>query len=175
MIVRGKRPDRYTVLSNDIIRNHALSFKARGLLAYLLSMPDNWSVSSAHLAKTGPDGREAVRTALIELVSAGYLIRERKQDPSTGRWGWIQTVYDAPVGNRGENDGTDVRLSDDGKPHLLITTHKEVPREEIERHTQEVPRSLCKTCNGAGWLVLNLEDVERCPQCNGDGTQRIPA
>ena len=41
MIVRSARPERYTVLDNDILRNHALSFKARGILGYLLSQPDN--------------------------------------------------------------------------------------------------------------------------------------
>ena len=43
MIVRGPRPDRFTIVDNEILRNHALSFKARGLLAYLMSMQDNWS------------------------------------------------------------------------------------------------------------------------------------
>ena len=56
MIVRSKRPERYTVLDNDILRNHALSFKARGILAYILSQPDNWAISSSRLAKVGQTG-----------------------------------------------------------------------------------------------------------------------
>ena len=64
MIVRSKRPERYTVLDNDILRNHALSFKARGILAYILSQPDNWAISSTRLAKVGSDGVTAVRSDL---------------------------------------------------------------------------------------------------------------
>lgn len=173
MIVRSKRPARFTILDNEIIRNHALSFRARGILAYLLSMPDGWSVSSHHLAKVGAEGRTAVRTGLAELVEHGYLVRERRQDPSTGRWGWVQTVYDQPVrnpvGNLVDNDAPEVRLPDFGKPDFIRTTNHETLKERIST-VSYIEHKLCSNCDGNGWIPHGPDDVERCSQCEGRGT-----
>ena len=75
-----------------------LSFKARGLLAYILSQPDHWRTNSHQLALVGPDGRDAVRTGLHELEARGYLVHTRQQDKA-GRWSTITTVFDHPTEN----------------------------------------------------------------------------
>lgn len=126
MIVRSARPEAgYTVVANAVLADHRLTWKARGLLVYLLSKPDHWRTSSARLARESPDGRHAVRTALIELRDAGYLITTRRQD-SAGRWATTTTIYDAPVDNRVDNSAsyprTEVRFSDVGEPDPLVTT-----------------------------------------------------
>lgn len=177
MIIRNKRPERYAIIPNDAVQNHALSFKARGILAYLLSQPDHWTISSNALAgMAAQDGREAIRTGLVELEQAGYLVRRRVQDPNTGRWGWHQVLYDRPVrnpvDNDGDNDCAEVRLPDVGKSHVLETTDKKVLREKSCTHSYatEVP-SLCKVCNGGGHHIWE-DGVEQCPACNGDGIHR---
>ena len=96
-IVRAPRPTaHFTILPNNALRDPMLSFKARGLLAYVLSMPDHWRTNSHQLALIGPDGRDAVRTGLTELEARGYLIRTKTQGPD-GRWATTVTVYDHPV------------------------------------------------------------------------------
>ena len=117
MIVRSARPeDHFTVVANAIVTNCSLSWKARGILIYLLSKPDHWTTSSENLARQGPDGRDAIRSALTELDQAGYLKRTRSQGRD-GRWRTVVTVYDTPnpqpvdnpVGNLITDDGfTDV-------------------------------------------------------------------
>ncbi len=72
MTVLRKRPARYVAVANSTIRDTRLSFRARGVLAYLLSQPDDWNVSADRIAAAGTEGREAVRTALRELRAAGY-------------------------------------------------------------------------------------------------------
>lgn len=97
MIIRApRRRDNFTIINNDIIRNHHLSWKARGLLVYLLSQPDNWRTSSAHLASISPEGIHAVRTGLKELEEYGYLRRVKHQRPN-GTWQTDNLVYDRPV------------------------------------------------------------------------------
>jgi hypothetical protein len=59
--------------------NIDLSWKAKGLLGYLLSRPDNWRIIVADLVKQSTDGRDAVYTGLKELINARYIIRERKR------------------------------------------------------------------------------------------------
>ena len=75
-ILRHRHPNRFTVLPNDAIRNPALSFRAVGVLAHLLSLPDGAKVDSATLAKAHREGRDAVRAAYKELEAHGYYRRE---------------------------------------------------------------------------------------------------
>lgn len=104
MIVRSPRPEtNWTVIQNTVLRHPQLTFKARGLLAYLLSLPDNWSISAERLAQGGPDGRDSIRSALSELEKAGYLRRERRQN-SRGQWCTQSIIYDTPCGQPVKKD-----------------------------------------------------------------------
>ena len=167
MIVRGPRPDRFTIVDNEILRNHALSFKARGLLAYLLSMPDNWSCQIGHLATVGPDGRDAVRTGLRELETYGYLTRETRRRPD-GRLRTVTTVHDTPVGNPVHKFRSypppESGYPNDGKPIPLRSTYKEVPTKKFRDIVTDRKQRLCTSCGGAGWTAYG-NDVERCG-CN---------
>lgn len=95
MIVRTARKKNYTVIDNRILEDSRLSFKARGLLCYLLSRPDNWQVNDAHLSTIGPDGEAATRSALKELEETAYLLRIKRKG-ERGRFEWDTYVYDEP-------------------------------------------------------------------------------
>ncbi|WP_436844421.1 hypothetical protein [Streptomyces canus] len=69
--------DRFTQVANDLFRDHRMSFKAKGLFGLISTHQDGWQVTIADLVRSGPDGRDAVRTGLMELEKHGYLIRER--------------------------------------------------------------------------------------------------
>lgn len=93
IIERVSSPNGFTVIPNRALEDEGLSFRARGLLAYLLSRPPGWKTDSEKLARVGREGREAVRTALNELVAARYLIRIREQD-ERGRWSSRARLFD---------------------------------------------------------------------------------
>lgn len=96
--------DRFTVLANDALNDQRLSFRARGVLAYVLSKPNDWRTVSELIAAQSPrEGRDAIRTALRELADAGYLVREKVQDPATGRWATISTIFEQPIEASGTN------------------------------------------------------------------------
>lgn len=95
-IIRAPRPEAgYTVIRDDVLRDDRLSYRARGILAVILSRPDNWRTDSVGLCRTGTEGREAIRSALRELEGAGYIVRQRLQD-ERGRWRQVALVYDTP-------------------------------------------------------------------------------
>ncbi|MDH6279317.1 replication protein [Prescottella agglutinans] len=98
-IRRGpRRVDRFTILDNDVINDKRLSYRARGVLIWLLSKPADWRTRSESIAAQSPkEGREAIRSAMRELREAGYLRTEKIQDPETGRWSTITTVFEVPV------------------------------------------------------------------------------
>jgi hypothetical protein len=78
-----------------MLEDRTLSWRARGILAYLLSRPPLWETNSEALAAFGKEGREAVRTALRELQVARYLHRPRQQG-SDGRWATDWLIADHP-------------------------------------------------------------------------------
>lgn len=96
----GHRRD-YTVVSNKVLRDAKLSFKATGLLAFLLSLPEEWQPRSNHLASIKTDGRDSVRSALRELEEAGYLARSRRLAPN-GTFDWLIEVHETPQTSDGK-------------------------------------------------------------------------
>lgn len=97
MIIRGERPaDNFAQIHNAALADGRLSFKARGILAYLLSRPPGWKTSAERLAKSGVDGERAIKSGLKELEAAGYLKRSRSRKPD-GTWDWSQIITDQPA------------------------------------------------------------------------------
>lgn len=97
-IIRTKRTKNFTVLNNDLIRDSRLSFKARGLLQYMLSMPDDWKFYVSELAKHScKEGESAINTGLEELEELGYMRRIQRRE-SNGKFGAVDwEVFDEPA------------------------------------------------------------------------------
>lgn len=95
MIVRVESRSRWVVMSKVGIESSQLSFKATGILAYLLSKPDNWQANERQLAKAKRDKVSAIRAGLKELETAGYMKRTRTQLPD-GRFTWECVIYEEP-------------------------------------------------------------------------------
>jgi hypothetical protein len=94
-IERAPRRSHFTILTNDLLQNGGLSFGARGLAGYLLSLPDGRQVDIKSLAADAPDGRQAVAGMLRELETARYLVRVRTRD-ARGRIQTVCRMHDEP-------------------------------------------------------------------------------
>jgi hypothetical protein len=94
LISRGPlEADAYALIRRAALADGTLTFKARGILAYLLTRPAGSPVSAEKLAKSGTDGERAVKSGLKELEDAGYLLRisaEEGQEP------FSQHITDSP-------------------------------------------------------------------------------
>ncbi|MEN3538820.1 hypothetical protein AAH991_27170 [Microbispora sp. ZYX-F-249] len=111
-IRRAELPtDHFTTISNRWVRDKRLTWKARGVLAWLASHKVGFRVSERALIAAAPEGRDAVRGALKELERHGYLIRER-QRAANGRLGDTDYILCDPwtAGNQqvSTNDGFSV-------------------------------------------------------------------
>ncbi|MQY16032.1 hypothetical protein SRB5_62240 [Streptomyces sp. RB5] len=88
----------YTVLRDEVLRDPRLSFTARGILVYLLSLPDGSREDARTLADKHPKvGRRNISKALDELIEAGYYHRRTTRDPDTGRIRCWTYVTDTPI------------------------------------------------------------------------------
>lgn len=77
-----KKKDNFTTVHNNLILDEKLSWKAKGLLIYMLSRPTGWKYKSAEIAKNSTDGRDSVRNGLKELVENRYISRQKNSDGS---------------------------------------------------------------------------------------------
>ena len=116
-IVRVDKKKNFVVLDKTGLEDPELSFKAKGLLAYLLSKPDNWYCYSKHLAKVGPDGISAVRTGLKELREQGYLEKRpiRGEDGKIQEWESI--IREVPQKPSKQETDQKVENPTSGKPY----------------------------------------------------------
>lgn len=96
VIIRRKVTSNFTVLDNTLITDKRLSWKALGLLTFLLSLPPDFKLRLNHLSKQRTTGRDATRSGLKELEDAGYLqiAVERHPDGKFACTTW--TVSDRP-------------------------------------------------------------------------------
>lgn len=145
MIIRVKHQRRFTVISDDTIRDPRLSYRATGVLAYLLSLPDQTEISGLRLAQSKPEGRDAVFAALKELETAGYLKRDRRQDPESKRWYTVSTLVEIP-GNQHPIPGFQESASQESafqesKALIPTTKYLEPSSENPNPETPPLPRS----------------------------------
>lgn len=96
-IVRvSKRENPYVTLDKFFLSDDRLSWKAKGLLSYLLSKPDNWEIYVSDLLKRATDGRDSIYAGLKELEKAGYLRRNRKHNENGRFDGYEYVIYERP-------------------------------------------------------------------------------
>ena len=74
MIKRAKRKGNFTVVYNEFINDARLSARAKGVMIWLLSKPDDWVISREAMYKAFKEGRTAVWTAFKELIDLKYVI-----------------------------------------------------------------------------------------------------
>lgn len=81
LIVHCTSRDKYVTVLQTTARDANLSFKARGILVYLMSLPSNWKTNLQHLAKQSTkDGRTAIASGIQELMAEGYARRVTLRD-----------------------------------------------------------------------------------------------
>ena len=87
----------YTVMSNYHLQDKKLSLKAKGLLSYMLSLPDDWDYSLKGLTVGCKDGLDSVRTAVLELEEHGYVRRQKVRNAKGQIIDYDYQVYESPV------------------------------------------------------------------------------
>lgn len=93
-----KRPNNFVMMDKSFLEDTRLSYKAKGILAYLLSKPDNWKVIVGNLVNYSTDGKASVYAGLKELKECGYYQKIPVRDDAGHRIArWESTVYEVPV------------------------------------------------------------------------------
>ena len=96
-IVKGRRKHDFAIIPNEISQSMQLNFEEKGMLCFLLSLPDNWVLYKKNLYDQVPDSKHAVDRVFKSLQDKGYVLSCRNIDVSSGKMmGWNHIVYDSP-------------------------------------------------------------------------------
>lgn len=94
-IFRVNKNKDYTVMSNYHLRDKNMSFKAKGLLSVMLSLPDDWDYSIKGIISISKENKTSIQSALKELEENKYLKRTKKQNEK-GQFEYIYDIYEKP-------------------------------------------------------------------------------
>ena len=97
-VFRVEKNKNYTVMSNYHLRDKNLSLKAKGLLSYMLSLPDNWDYSLEGLVKVNKEGLSAIKSTVKELKENNYLEIKKLYGNQTksGRIDYEYLIFETP-------------------------------------------------------------------------------
>jgi hypothetical protein len=99
-IVRSKKTgkSRYTAISNEIIQSKILTIEERGVLIYLLSLPEDWVIYKKYIWKDINIGRDKFNRVWTNLVNYGYIVSIKVIDTTTNLIvGYNHIVYEESV------------------------------------------------------------------------------
>ena len=106
----------YTIMSNYHLRDHNLSHAARGLLSFMLSLPDNWDYSFSGLVTISKEGKAAIRTMINQLKIAKYIKISRYRNEK-GYFQYNYDVFEIPF-------DMDLKMYNHPTPDFRTTNHR---------------------------------------------------
>lgn len=95
-IVRVEKNKNYSVVNNAGLRDERLSWKAKGILAYILTLPDDWVFYREELATHAKDGLDSLRSGMKELKEYGYLLRLPIRNDNNKIVSWETVIHEVP-------------------------------------------------------------------------------
>ena len=129
-IFRVNKNKNYTVMSNYHLKDTNMSFKAKGLLSMMLSLPDDWDYSITGLSKISKENEKAIKIILNELKELGYLriVKMMPNETKSGRIEYIYDIYEMSVYKKQEYQKQGVEFQEVEK--------QEVEKQQVEKGGQ---------------------------------------
>lgn len=94
-IIRVKKNNNFVVMDKTPLNDKRLSWKAKGIMAYMLSKPDDWVFYLDEVATNSTDGIASFRSGFNELKKHGYVQRIQKRNEE-GKFVWETIVHEVP-------------------------------------------------------------------------------
>lgn len=97
--IKNRKNGKYTSISNEIVNNPNLSAKAKAILLYTLSKPDNWKFNLTDITKHMQEGLTSIKSGIKELKNTGYCTLTRGVKDHNNRFfsGSSYNFYEVPI------------------------------------------------------------------------------
>ena len=162
-ICRVEKDKNWTRINNIPLKDRNLSLRAKGLISYMITLPDNWEFHLEEISKHSKDSYKITKDAFNELGYAGYIVAEFNYDSENKKYtGRRYTIYESPdidrakkfseyilkFSNKKRKYATDIDsdqcggFQGDWKPSLIPTTNGEeqiTKQQEVIKPEQEYP------------------------------------
>lgn len=128
MFLRERKERDYTVVNNTYIKDTRLSWQSKGVMTYLLSLPEDWVIHMEEIQQHASNGRDSLRSAIRELKQYGYL--EQHQEKKNGRFSsCVYKIIENPMTDKQQTETTDTENPSTGNPSAenptLLNTNKQ--------------------------------------------------
>lgn len=116
--IQKDKENPYVMINKQCLNDNRLSAKAKGILAYLLSLPDDWQIYESEISKHFADGIKSINSGIKELIKFDYIVREQTRG-KVGRFGsYDYCVYEVSTETlKAEYRESVVGKADGGKWH----------------------------------------------------------
>lgn len=167
-IIRDKRASHnFTIMGNCVALNDKLSWRAKGLYWYVMTLPDDWKIYKSELCNHATEGYDSMSTAFNELVEMGYVTQKKARGKDGKFNGWLYTFHESTQRKNIPSNPTIMRrtiVTETGKcrsrqkPELLSTNRilKEKKKEYKEKENT-IPEEVEKEDNTT--IPLSLDEV----------------
>lgn len=123
----------YTIMSNYHLRDRELSYKAKGLLSFMLSLPEDWDYSLNGLCAISKESKDGIRSILKELQEHHYIEIEKVRGDK-GYFEYNYLIYEIPHFKNVEknNPGMENPYMDnpDMETTTQINTNKQIDKDD---------------------------------------------
>lgn len=157
MIQRVTHNERYVVIANDMLRDNALSLKAKGLLSLMLTMDDNFDFTISYLATLCKETRQAISRIIDELVEQGYV----------GKVGKELIVVELPTSKRQipvlqnvthDEDSNVTKRNTKMLQNVTQRSNKEITKEKYKKEKWKRYSDIDERNNDYDFIKANLPD-----------------
>ncbi len=159
---------RHLVLDKSMLEDPRLSFRAKGLLAYLLAHP-GFDVSNKRLlTSVSLEGVDAVKTALKELEEAGYFrkAQEANEDGSIQTIGVVYSVSRIPLLESQRFEKDPISQNDEISPST-IPSLQEKPATPAQRIIDQLNELRKKAWDWARYTPISAKYAKNVEHING--------
>lgn len=87
----------FVTVHKAFVFDNKLSAKAKGILLYFLSRPDNWQIYTSEVVKHMNDGQKSINSGIQELIKSKYVHRIQKRTNNGVFNGYEYLVYEKPT------------------------------------------------------------------------------
>lgn len=96
-ITRRKYERDFCYMANEFLKDSRLSWKAKGIIAYVQMLPDDWVLNMRDLTNRATDGRDSLYSGIKELEKYGYCAKVMQRNPDGTIAGYAYEICDKSV------------------------------------------------------------------------------
>jgi DNA-binding transcriptional regulator GbsR (MarR family) len=140
--VQKDKANPYVMMNKSFFQDVELSAKAKGILGYILTLPDDWQIYLEEITTHFKDGIKSISNGVKELIERGYIVRETVRNEKGYYKGCIYDVYEV----RTETPKTEIRKTENRKQP---TTNKELNKVITKlnnKHTEQKAEEIKTLC-----------------------------